>query len=136
MVLPVFSNSFGKILAFDPPSRCADKKTNSVFINFSHKDVAFVDLDSDAWMELDAVIASLWQRPQFLFGFNDRESMLRFSAAVVEEELSSLSMDGDVRYTVSRKECRQGDNIPWDYWYQATLESDELKGMPAIQPTL
>ena len=36
---------------------------------------------------------------------------------------------GEVRYAISHQEKRKGDGWREDYWYEATLDSEELKGM-------
>lgn len=130
-----FYNSSGKLLAYIPSQDSAGKDTTSVFINLDHDDIEFVDNDSDKWMELNTVIASMWKHPRFLLGFKSRERMRRFAATVVKEKLTSVSTDGEVRYTMLQKKWQDSDIVLHDYWYQATLESDELKGMSVMRPS-
>lgn len=120
-------------LAFCTPGR--DSSGNSiisVLIDLDHEDVKFVDHSSDAWIHLNAVIETLPQRLQFLFGFQNRERMTRFAAALVNEKLPSLLRRGKARYAVARKERREGDYKEFKYWYQASLDLDELHGASMI----
>ena len=56
--------------------------------------------------------------------------MLHSAADVV----TSLVGLGEVRYAISQKEEREGDLYKREYWYEATLESEELKGTSVALP--
>lgn len=98
----------------------------SVFISFNHEYINLAGEDSDKWTQFDSAVRLLKLR--LLLGFNDRERMLHFATAVVHANTSSLSLPGDARYVLARMEKRQGDRNECAYWYQASLESDELQG--------
>lgn len=89
------------------------------------------------WAVLDTTVNSLQQQIQFLFGFDDRMRMLSFADAVVDKKLPSLSKrGGGVRYAITRKEEEKRapeDDWPYRYWYQASPESDELRGASSLQ---
>lgn len=130
MGFPDFSNYDGKLLTFHTPKNDSTGET-LVFVNLANEDIKIPDHDSDRWTALDTAIASVWRHPRFLFGFDDREHMLRFASNIVNGKLASLLAGGEVRYIMARKEKQGGDSPEQRYWYQATLESEELKGMSA-----
>lgn len=100
----------------------------SIFIDLDHEDIHAIDDNADGWTMLNTTIRSLQRRTHFLFGFYDRARMLRFEADIVNDRLPSLSTRGEVQYTVAKMEKRQGDVIKARYWYQASLQSEELQG--------
>lgn len=103
----------------------------SVFIDIGHEHIKLAASNSDEWAHLNTIIDLLQLR--LLLGFNDRESMLSFAAAVVNARLPSVSTRGEVKYSIARRECREGRAYPAKYWYQASLGSEGLQGVSAVQ---
>lgn len=121
------------MLIFSSPKHdSAHNNSISVFIDFDHPDVLVADNNSDMWATLNTTISSLQRPTQFLLGFHDRARMIRFAADVVSKKLPLLSTHGEVLYTVAKMEERKKDLYRHLYWYQASLESEELQGQSVI----
>ena len=76
-----------------------------------------------------ALLPQSWQL-HLLFVLKSRNDMLHCAADVV----NSLVGPSEVRYAIAREEERGGDYRD-DYWYEATLESEELKGAYETLPS-
>ena len=62
--------------------------------------------------------------------------MLHSAANIVEKQLTSLTSRGKVRYTISQRKNRLNYWMNEDcYWYEAALESEELKGAYEALPS-
>ena len=88
---------------------------------------------TNCWALLDSAITTMpdsWH-PRILLGFDCREAILTFAAYFVKTQLGSLVNLGEMRYTVSMEEKRDVfGSMP--YWYEATLDSEELQGASVI----
>ena len=113
---------------------CFDQSTGKhllfVFLNYTG-----IDSDSPLWSQLKSAIALLPQswHLHLLFALASRKDMLHAATDVV----SVLVGPGEVRYAVLRKEPVRENNdlLGWDYWYEATLDSEELKGAYGTLPS-
>lgn len=102
-----------------------------VFVHIDHHNIRSIGDNLVTWAQLNTAIDSLPQdqRPQLLFGFDRRERMLRFAAAIVNKVLASLLTRGEVQYVI-RREVRTGEQRGSYHWHRASLESNksELPG--------
>ncbi len=89
------------------------------------------DEDVKHWTRLDTQIGKidsegLIHKLECVFGFNDREEMVRFATTVLATKMPSVSRLAVVRYSVHVSEQWFGK------WYRASLDSEELTGMPFV----
>lgn len=81
------------------------------------------------WTQLDSTYSTLLRHSRFVFGFEDRQGMLDFHSTVVRK-MPWLSRHESVLYTITKKELLHGDHFPRHYWFQASLDTEDLKGIP------
>lgn len=117
----------GVMLGFHTPNINSNGE-DFIFIDLAPTNIKIADHDSDRWAELDTAIASVRQHPRYLFGFDDREHILRFASTVVNGKLASLSTGGEVRYVMAQV---VQEVFPITCWHRATIESEELEGTSA-----
>ena len=80
--------------------------------------------DPSGWTELDVKVgklASIVGQVQLTIGFSSREKMLHFAGTVLPK-MPTISRVATVHYMI----CDYYEQ--WGWWYQASLESDELTG--------
>lgn len=122
-----------RIVSIRTTSHLTGNNNISIFIHPHRTNTKFSIRNSDHWTRLDSTVSLLPQSwcPHFMFGFHSQRHMRQFAVLVVNEQLSSLSRRGTVRYAIARKEKREGDYKERSYWYRASLASDQLRGMSA-----
>lgn len=100
-----------------------------IFIDLDHDETVFADEGSATWTSLNTAIGLLQRSLKILFGFHSRKTMHRFSSNIIDKKLTALARHGDVHFAIAQVEDRVGASpTECKYWYQASLQSDKLRG--------
>ncbi len=88
---------------------------------------SWTDEDLDRWSRFDLAfskIGGLVQQAKCVFGFDDREKMMYFATNILEKKMPSTFRIAAVHYSIFNSKT-------WE-WYGASLELEELTGVPFI----
>lgn len=88
--------------------------------------------DINHWARLDSEfskISTQIRHAECVFGFTDREEMVRFTTTILEKKMPAISRLASLRYSIH---IRYDQDRVYKGWHQASLDSAELGGTSLV----